>query len=157
GDPEDLLRGLEILDHLAGRGLGDARDLAREPRSRLANVPQPDVDVPAQARHLLRQLRRATWRLPQPERDRRGLALGVHDAHLARLDPLDPIRSVAQLEDVAGHALDGEILVERSEEDVCRLEDNAVVADVPNRTARREIGKSGAAPRAQPAIPAIVV
>ena len=38
GDPEDPLRGLEILDHLPGRGLGDARDLAREPRSRLADV-----------------------------------------------------------------------------------------------------------------------
>ena len=52
-DSQDLLRGVEILDHLAGGGLGDAGDLARKPRGRLAQIPQPVVHVSAQPGHLL--------------------------------------------------------------------------------------------------------
>src|SRR2546427_1401624 len=87
-------------------------------------------------------------RLAEPEGNRWWLALGVDDAHLARLDFLDQIGPVAQLEDVARHTLDGEILVERSDEGLRRLEDHPVVADVRNRPARRERGEPGAAARA---------
>jgi hypothetical protein len=40
----------------------------------------------------------------------------VGDAHDARPDLEDPPRAVAQLENVAGVALDGEVLVERADE-----------------------------------------
>src|SRR2546422_6072720 len=81
--PEDLLRRLEILYHLARRGLGDPGDLAREPCRRLTGVRQPTADIPAQPGHFLRQLRRTTRRLAEPEGNRWWLALGVDDAHLA--------------------------------------------------------------------------
>src|SRR5213595_776526 len=84
----------------------------------------------------------------EPEGNRWWLALGVDDAHLARLDFLDQIGPVAQLEDVARHTLDCEILVEGSDEGLRRLEDHPVVADVRNRPARRERGEPGAAARA---------
>src|SRR2546422_605848 len=105
----------------------------------------PELSQPG---HFLRQLRRTTRRLAEPEGNRWWLALGVDDAHLARLDFLDQIGPVAQLEDVARHTLDGEILVERSDEGLRRLEDHPVVADVRNRPARRERGEPGAAARA---------
>ena len=45
----------------------------------------------------------------------RRLALRVLDPDRPALDPPDAVGGVAELEDVAGHALDGEVLV-----DACR-------------------------------------
>ena len=62
---------------------------------------------------------------------------GVLDAHDAALDPQDLVALVAELEDVAGQALDGEILVHRADDLVLRLEQHLVVGVVGDRAARR--------------------
>jgi hypothetical protein len=68
------------------------------------------------ARHASGQLIGARRRFTEPERNARRLALGILDAHAARFDAQDAIRGVAELKDVAGQALDGEVLVERADE-----------------------------------------
>ncbi len=93
----------------------------------------------------------------EPERDRRRLALRVDDPHLARLDLPDQVGGVAQLEDVARHALDREVFVERADEGVRRLEQDAVVTDVGDRAPRRDGGEPRAAAPAQAVVDAVVV
>ena len=51
-----------------------------------------------------------------------GCAVRVLDAHRAALDAQDAIGRIAELEDVARHALDGEILVHRADEVALRLQ-----------------------------------
>ena len=60
-----------------------------------------------------------------------------------------PPRRVPELEDVAGHALDGEILVDGADERLVRLEDDAIVRDLRNRAARCLREEAGAAAAAQ--------
>ena len=157
-DAEDLLGRSEILDHLPGRGLGQPGDLLRQPfdRESVLRV-QPIGDVLAEARYLLGQLGSAARGFAEPEGNGGWLSVRVHDAHLAGLDPVDQVRGIAELEDVPRHALDREVLVERSDERFGRLENDAVVADVGNGTARREGGEPGAAPGPQPPVDAVVV
>ena len=57
----------------------------------------------------------AAGRLAEPERNGRRHAVRVLDAHEAALDPQDSIGAIAELKDVAGHAFDGEILVDRTD------------------------------------------
>ena len=154
---EDLLRGSEILDHLARGGLREPRDLATHPRHGRLGIREPIGDVLAQPRHGLRQLRRARRRLADPERDGRRLPLRVHDPHLARLDLANEIGGVAELEDVARHALDREVLVERADERVGGLEHHPVVADVGDGPSRRYRRESGAATGPQPAVHPVIV
>ena len=106
----------------------------------------------AQPRHRLRQLVGAPRRFAEPERNRRRLPLRIVDADAAGLDAQDPVRRVAELEDVAGEALDGEILVDRADELARGLEHDVVVGGVGNRAAGGEGGKPGAAPSAQHAV-----
>src|SRR3989442_35704 len=61
------------------------------------------------------------------------------------------------MKDVARHALDGEVLVERADERLRGLEHHAVVADVGDRAARRDRREPRPAPRAQPPVHAVVV
>ena len=82
-----------------------------------------------------RQLVAARRRFAEPERNRRRRALRVRDAHHAGADLQDLPRGVAELEDVAGVALDREVLVERADEGVVRIEDDAVVGDLGDRAA----------------------
>ena len=96
-------------------------------------------------------------RLAEPERNRRRLALRILDAHAARLDAQDPIRRVAELEDVAGEALDREVLVDRADELARGLEHDVVVGGVGNRAARRERGQPRAAPAAQHAVDGVAM
>ena len=74
-------------------------------------------DLRAQARHAERQLVAAARRFAEPERDARRRALRVLDAHAARLDAQDAVAGVAELEDVAGQALDREVLVDGADRD----------------------------------------
>ena len=109
-------------------------------------------DVVAQPRHRVRQLVGAAGRLAQPERNGRRLAVRILDAHAAGLDAPDPVRRVAELEDVAGEALDREVLVDRADHLARGLEHHVVVGGVGNRAARRERGEPRAAPSAQHAV-----
>ena len=113
---------------------------------------EPRRDLGAQARHRGRQLVAAARRLAEPERDGRRLPLRVLDPHRPALDPQDAIGRVAELEDVAGQALDGEILVDRADDLVLRLEHHLVVGGVGNRAAGGQRGQPRAAPAAQHAV-----
>ena len=81
----------------------------------------------------------------------RRLPLGVLDPDGPALDPLDAVGGVAELKDVAGHALDREILVDRADDLILRLEQHLVVGGVGNRAARGQRGRPRAAPAAQDA------
>ncbi|MDR8952911.1 hypothetical protein FEP76_01388 [Burkholderia multivorans] len=59
----------------------------------------------------------------------------ILDAHAARFDANDPVRLVAELEHVAGEALDREVLVDRADLDALRFEQHGVVGHVGNRAA----------------------
>src|SRR5690606_15831824 len=74
-------------------------------------------------------------RLAQPERDARRLALGVLHSDLARFHPQDAVAGIAQLEHVAGHALDREVLVDRADEARLRLQHDRIVAGFGDRAA----------------------
>ena len=100
-------------------------------------IVEPSIDLGAQVADRARQLVAARRRLAQPERDGRRRALRVGDPDVAARDLQDAPRRVAELEDVAGVALDREVLVERADERVVRLEDDAVVGDLGDRAARR--------------------
>ena len=64
-----------------------------------------------------------------------GAPLRVGDADDAGADLQDAPRRVAELEDVAGDALDREVFVQRADERVVGLEDDAVVGDFGDRAA----------------------
>ena len=93
----------------------------------------------------------------EPERNARRLALRILDAHPARFDAQDAVRRVAELEDVALQALDGEILVERADERAGGLEDDLVVRVVGNGAAAGDRGQARALARAQPLVHGVAV
>ena len=83
--------------------------------------------------------------------------MGVLDAHHAALDAQDAVALVAELEDVAGHALDREILVHGADDVVLRLEQHLVVGVVGDGAAGGERGEPRAAPAAQHVVDGVVV
>src|SRR5580700_3500924 len=102
-------------------------------------------DLRAQPRHRFRELIAAAGRLAKPERNRRRHAMRVLDAHDAALDALDAVAPVSELEDVAGEALDREILVHSPDEMVLGLKQDLIVGIVRDRAAGRERGEARAA------------
>ena len=78
----------------------------------------------------------------------------VLDAHDAALDAHDAIGAVAELEDVAGQAFDGEVLVDRADRLVLGLQHDLVVGGVGNGAAGGQRGQPRAAPAAQHVIDA---
>ena len=67
----------------------------------------------------------------------------------ARADARDLPRHVPELEDVAGEAFDREILVQRSDERVFRLEQHAIVGDFRDRASGGEREQPRGSPGAQ--------
>ena len=108
----------EVVDELRARPRRRAPSSSRSQATRRVAPPssQPRVDLVAQPRH-----RRATARRcgPAPRRARTGWSAAAPCASSTRtapaLDAQDAPRGVAELEDVAGQALDREVLV-----DACR-------------------------------------
>ena len=162
---EEALRddGAIARHHAAERrvrlGRGRRRPAARRPAAgRTRPTATRSAAVPcarhllAQPRHRRRQLARPPRRLADPERDAGRRALRVLDAHAARLDAPDAPRAVAEQEDVAAHALDGEVLVHRADEQPVRLLDHLVVGGVGDRAAAGDGDQARAAARAQPAV-----
>ena len=86
-----------------------------------------------------------------------GSPLASSTRTVPRSNSLDAIRDVAELKDVASHALDREILVDRADGHVFRLEQHLIIRIVGNRSARRQRGRSRAAPAAQDAIDRIAM
>ena len=99
-----------------------------------------------------RQLGGARRRLARPERHRGRRVAGVAHAHHAGFDPPDLPRVRAEQEDVAGHRLDGPVLVDGADERVVGLGDDAVVADLGDGAARGRAPRAGAPlrPRSSP-------
>ena len=129
---ERRVRRGEILDQLLRGGRVDA-DLVDQPAQGARRRPggrQARGDLGAQARHRRRQLVAAPGRLAEPERNGRRRAVRVLDPHHAALDAQDAVALVAELEDVAGHALDREVLVQRADDVVLGLEQHLVVGVV---------------------------
>ena len=83
--------------------------------------------------------------------------MGVLDPYDAALDALDAIALVAKLEDVAGHALDREILIHRADEMVLGLEQHLIVRVVRYGAAGGERGEPRAPPAAQHVIDGVMV
>src|SRR5262245_65885383 len=83
--------------------------------------------------------------------------MGILDPDDAALDALDAIALVAELKDVAGHALDREILIHRADELVLRLEQHAIVRIVRDRAAGGQRGEARAAAAAQHMIDGVMV
>ena len=82
-----------------------------------------------------------------------GMFGGAPFASATRITPVPhlqhPPRRVAELKDVARHALDGEVLVQRADERVVGLEHDAIVGDFGNGAAGGEREHPRAAPAAQ--------
>jgi hypothetical protein len=127
--------------------------LGLEPgRDRLGFSIQSLCEFRAQGRDLIRKLGGARGCLPHPEWNVGRGSLGIDDADDAVFDAADPPAVGPEQEDVAGKALDGEVLVDRPDDRPLGLEDHRVLAGVGNRPARREGCKPGAAAGAQPLV-----
>src|SRR5262249_24468009 len=114
----------EILDQLTALGLADP-DLIGEEAQRGFAVRiacQPMLQPALHARDGAGKLIASSRRLAQPERDIGRLSMGVLHPDGSALDALDAIGFVAELEDVARYAFDGEILVYGADDLVLRLE-----------------------------------
>ena len=152
------LRGTEVFDDLL-RGRKLEAELAGEPLDRAGRAALVDLvrDHVVEAAHGRRQLVGAAEALAEPERDRRRLALGVGDVHLAGLDFLDSIRRVAELEHVARHALEREVFVQRADRSLARQKHHVVVELIGDRATVRDRREPRAAPAAQHVVHAIEV
>ncbi len=139
-------------------GRADA-DLLEPPPDRIAGRigAQPPFDVLAQAGDGARERVRAARRFAEPEGNVGRLAFRVLDPDDPALDPLDAIGRVAELEHVARHALDGEILVDGPDDGVLGLEQHLVVGGVGDRSARGQRRGPRAAPAAQDAVDGVAM
>ena len=70
------------------------------------------VDRRLQTRHAGRKLGAAPRHFAEPEGDVRRLAVSVFDPDFAALDAQDTVGAITQLEDIAGEAFHGEILID---------------------------------------------
>ena len=110
---------------------------------------EPRCDLGAQTRDGDGQRVRSARRFAEPEGNVWRLSLGVFHPDRPALDPLNAIGGIAELENVARHALDGEILVHRADGLVLGLEQHLVVGGVGDRAAGGQRGRPRAAPAAQ--------
>ena len=78
------------------------------------------------------------------------MAARVLDEHLVHLDLLHAVRGVAELEDVAGHALEREVLADRADAQALRVQHDVVVELVRDHAGVGHGREPRAAPRAQP-------
>src|SRR5579883_1663226 len=99
----------------------------------------------------------AARRFAKPEGNRWRHALGAGHPESAALDTQNAVRLITELEDIARHALDGEILMHGADELVLGLQEHAIIGVIRNRTARGDRSKSRAAPAAQNAVDGVVM
>ena len=146
----------EILQQLLRGRFGDA-DVVDQPVPRIGPAPQQRRDARAQTRHRRGQFVAAAGRLAEPERDRRRRAVRVLHPHHAALDPHDAIGAVAELEHVAGQALDGEVLVDAADHMVLGFQQHLVIGGVRDRAAGGQRGQPCAAPAAHHVVDRVVM
>ncbi len=150
--------GARVLRSGGGRGTR-ARRPGLGPRAGCGVGIEPHDDLRPEAAHLLGELPRSPRRLTEPERNVRRLPSRVLHPHhpTSRLDPANLPRVRAEDEDVPRHALDRPVLVDRAHQRLVRIEDDAVVGHVRDRTAVREGDDARRAPRAKNPVHAVVV
>src|SRR5262245_58587045 len=150
--------GAEVVDDLLGRCAVDP-EIVHSPvkRTRGAAAVEAVLDLRAKARDRLRELVGTSRRLAKPEWNSRRLAVRVLDAHHASLNADDLISGVAELEDVALEALDGEVFVHRADHHVLRLEQNLKIGIVGDSSAGGDGGEPRSAPPAQHAVDLVAV
>ena len=153
---ERVKLGPHVANELRRRLRRQAR-LSVQPGGHVAATLKLLRDLAPERGDLLRQLGRARRGLAQPERDRGRRAVGVLHPHDARLDAADAPRCRAQQEDVARHALDRKVLVQRADERALRLRQHSVVGHVGDRAAALERRHARASPSAQHAVDAIAM
>ena len=125
--------------------------LASRPRRRARRSPRAAPRLRARARSCG----------PRPSPFQNGIDGGAPCAFSTRTTP-DSTRRIlprrrAEQEDVAGHALDREVFVDRADDVAVGFGDDVVVRRLGDRAARRDRGHARAAPRAQPAVDAVVM
>ncbi len=118
---------------------------------------QPRRDRRPQARDRSRERVGAAGRFAQPEWDARRLALRVLHPHRPPLDALNAIGGVAELEHVAGHALDGEVLVDAADDVVLGLQHHLIVGGVGDRAAGGQRRRPRPAPAPQHMVDGVVM
>ena len=148
----------QVLDHHRGDVVVDAGALLH-PGDRLvgAALRQQRVDPAPQLGHLARELLGACGRFAEPERHRRRRAVRIHHTHRPGDDAADLPRGAAEEEDVARRRFDRPVLVDRADERVVGLGDDAVVTCLRNRTTGRQRCEARTAPRPHLAVDAIAV
>ena len=113
--------------------------------------------VLAQPGDLLGKLQRAAGSLAAPERDAGRGALGVFHPQRPGFHAADAPGGGAEQEDIAGHALHGEILVHRAHCDAFGLGHHQVLRGVGNGAARGDGGEARVAPAAHAAVHGVAV
>src|SRR3990172_9467984 len=113
--------------------------------------------VLAEAGDLFRELHGAGGGLAEPEGDAGRLAVGVFDAHDADFNAADAPGGGAEEDNVAGHALDREVFVERANEGAFGFGQHAIVGDLGDRAAALDGGHARAAAAADDAGDAVAV
>ena len=83
--------------------------------------------------------------------------MGILHANRTTLDPQNAVGGVAELEDVAGQALDGEVLVDGADHLVFGLQHHLIVGVVGDRAAGGKRGEPRAAPAAQHAVDRVMM
>ena len=146
-------RGFAAADVVAGeqgaaRGRGRSRARARHRALRIVQAIGHALRAPRRPRRTARAC------APGPRRARTGSWAARRPASSTRtpaaLDPADAPGGVAEQEDVAGHGLDREVLVERADRGLVGLQHDRVVRVVRDRAARGERGEPRAAPGLEP-------
>ena len=100
---------------------------------------------------------RRSFASPEGNAGRRALSVLDDDARRPAFNPANAPRRIAQQHDLAGHAFDGEVFVDRADHRTVGLGDNGEQGIVGNRAAARDGGKARAAARAQLAVDAVVM
>ena len=146
------LRG-RVFDDLRRGGCAQRESIAQPAQRGIdALAFQPCLQLRTQPRHRLRQFDAAARCLAQPERDAGRQALRILHPQATAFDPQDAVTGIAELEHVAGHALDREVLVDAADDDRLRLQQHDVVADIRDGATRRDRGEACALAPAQPAM-----
>src|SRR6185436_5231252 len=152
------LRGAQVVDELLRGAFAEPERVAQPPHRAFEPFAIDELaDRLVELTDGARKLAAAARRFAKPERNRRRLAVRVRDVNLALLDFLDAIARVAELKDVAGQALEREVLVQRADGQLARQQHDLVVELVRNRAAVRDGRQRGTAPAAQDVIDAVEV
>src|SRR5579883_186649 len=99
-------------------------------------------DVETKARDFVGQLARAAGSFAAPERDGRSGSAGIFDAEAAGLDAADLPGRGAEHENIAGHALDGEVFIDGADDGAFGLGDDLVLRSVGDGSAAGDCGET---------------